>query len=63
MGALSLATGDELVWSAGKAACAFMATWIVLNYLGALLGVIAEKPLEDSDPEARGDDENGNEEG
>lgn len=56
IGAMSLAVGDELVWSAGKAVGAFVASWIVLSYLGALLNIVAEKPQENSDSEFDGEE-------
>lgn len=47
VGVLCLSFGDEPVWSIGKAMGAFIASWVLLNYLGALLGMIAENPAED----------------
>ena len=66
VGVLSLSFGDEPVWSIGKAMGAFIACWILLSYLGALLGLIAEKPAEDSEEYAAADadiDNSGNERG
>lgn len=44
IGVMSLSSGDEFVWSIGKATGAFIASWIVLSYLGSFLGMIVEKP-------------------
>ncbi|MCX6345505.1 MAG: hypothetical protein NT018_10615 [Armatimonadetes bacterium] len=65
VGILALSFGDEPVWSIGKAMGAFIACWVLLNYLGALLGMIAEKPAEDiSEEYADVDiDDTGNERG
>jgi hypothetical protein len=46
IGIMSMTAGDELIWSVGKAVGGFTASWIVLSYLGAFLGAIAEKPVE-----------------
>lgn len=57
VGVMSLGGGDELVWCVGKATGAFVASWIVLNYLGALLGMIVDKP--EDIPVAHGEEQAG----
>ncbi len=47
MGILSLSFGDDPVWSIAEAIGAFIVCWILLSYLGVLLGLITEKPAED----------------
>lgn len=61
VGAVSLSSGDELLWSVVQAMGAFIACWIVLSYLGSLLNMITERPS--GDPDYDGVDESGNERG
>ena len=43
-GAVSLSSGDEPVWAIGKAFACFLACWIVLGYLAAMLSAVIEGP-------------------
>ena len=45
-GAMSLSNGEEPVWVVGKAFACFVACWIILGYLAAMLSAVIEGPQE-----------------
>lgn len=45
VGIVMMVWGDELIWATVKAMGAYLVVWVGMNYLGALLGAITERPI------------------
>lgn len=58
VGIVTMVWGDELIWATAKSMGAFVVVWIGMNYLGAFLGAITEKPIGSPGSEYAGETEN-----